>query len=72
MCIRDRSSGEATVPVTDGSDKYFIYLAAPILSQGDMMGSVIFITDAQDKTAGETECALAETAAVFLGRHMES
>ena len=31
------------------------------------MGCVLFITDAADKTAGETERALAETAASFWG-----
>ena len=61
-----------SVAVIDGNEKYFAYLAAPILSQGDMMGSVLFISDSADKTAGETERALAETAAAFLGRHMET
>lgn len=65
-------SAESPVAVTEGNDKYTVYLAAPILSQGDMMGSVLFISDTVDKTAGETERALAETAATFLGRHMEN
>lgn len=75
--LEDRSiyrdtSGEGAVAVTEGNEKYTVYLAAPILSQGDMLGSVLFITDAPGKTAGETEYALAETAATFLGRHMEN
>ena len=64
--------GDEGVSVTEGNEKYRVYLAAPILSQGDVMGCVLFITDAADKTAGETERALAETAASFLGRHMEN
>ena len=63
---------ERPVAVTEGNDKYTVYLAAPILSQGDMMGSVLFISDTAGKAAGETERALAETAATFLGRHMEN
>ena len=68
---QSREGGEG-VSVTEGNEKYHVYLAAPILSQGDVMGCVLFITDAADKTAGETERALAETAASFLGRHMEN
>ena len=68
---QSREGGEG-VSVTEGNEKYRVYLAAPILSQGDVMGCVLFITDAADKTAGETERALAETAASFLGRHMEN
>ena len=64
--------GDEGVSVIEGNEKYRVYLAAPILSQGDVMGCVLFITDAADKTAGETERALAETAASFLGRHMEN
>ena len=64
--------GEASVPVAEGSEKYTVYLAAPILSRGDMMGSVLFLSDSTEKSAGETERVLAETAALFLGRHMEN
>lgn len=66
--------GSEDVPVSaaEGNEKYTVYLAAPILSQGDVMGSVLFITDTAGQAAGETERALAETAAIFLGRHMEN
>ena len=65
-------SDAAPISAAEGNDKYTVYLAAPILSQGDVMGSVLFITDTASQTAGETERALAETAAIFLGRHMEN
>lgn len=66
--------GSEDIPVSaaEGNEKYTVYLAAPILSQGDVMGSVLFITDTAGQAAGETERALAETAAIFLGRHMEN
>ena len=72
--MEDRGVYEADgefVAVTEGSDKYAVYLAAPILSQGDMMGAVLLITDKPDKRADAIERALAETASAFLGRHME-
>ena len=65
-------SDAAPISAAEWNDKYTVYLAAPILSQGDVMGSVLFITDTASQTAGETERALAETAAIFLGRHMEN
>ena len=65
-------SEDAPVSAAAGNEKYTVYLAAPILSQGDVMGSVLFITDTAGQAAGETERALAETAAIFLGRHMEN
>ena len=72
--MEDRGVYEADgefVAVTEGSDKYAVYLAVPILSQGDMMGAVLLITDKPDKRADAIERALAETASAFLGRHME-
>lgn len=58
-------------PACEGAPDYTAALAAPILCQGDVLGLVLFLTD-RGITAGETEIKLAETAAAFLGRHMES
>ena len=63
--------GDTVVAATDSSEKYHVYLAAPILSQGDLMGSVLFISDHTDQQANETEKVLAETTATFIGRHLE-
>ena len=65
-----RSEGVPTVPVTDGSDKYTVAVAAPILCGGDVLGLVLFLTG-EGQTGGETEHKLAQTVAAFLGRHME-
>ena len=46
-------------------------LAAPILSEGDLLGLVLFIGDGQS-ASGDAEYKLAQTIAAFLGRHMES
>ena len=66
-----RQENEKPLPVIEGSDQYHVCLAAPILSQGDVMGSVLLVTDQENRMTGEIERALAETAASFLGRHME-
>ncbi|MBO2527011.1 MAG: stage V sporulation protein T [Clostridiales bacterium] len=63
-------SRPATAACTD-APAYTVALLAPILCQGDVLGSVLFLTDS-DCPAGETECKLAQTVATFLGKNMES
>ena len=59
-------------PVCDSSDKLTTAVAAPILSEGDVLGLVLFVSTEGDALTGETEYKLAQTIAAFLGRHMES
>lgn len=66
-----RGAGEKAVHVSDATDKYRITVASPITSDGDIMGSVLFVTDS-DATAGEVEVKLAQTVSGFLGKQMES
>ncbi|MFC7394734.1 stage V sporulation protein T [Scopulibacillus cellulosilyticus] len=47
------------------------YVISPIISGGDPIGAVMLIAK-EDKTLGEVELKLAETAAGFLARQMES
>jgi stage V sporulation protein T len=60
------------LPVCEDSDKYFVCAAAPILSEGDVLGSVLFVSTDAEKRTGEIEYKLLQTIAGFLGRHMES
>ncbi|MCH5185650.1 MAG: stage V sporulation protein T [Oscillospiraceae bacterium] len=57
--------------VADGVDKYFAGVIVPIISEGDSIGSVIFVSQDNDRM-GEVENKLAQSAAGFLGKHMES
>ena len=59
------------IPVSDSSDRLSVAVAAPILSEGDLLGLVLFISDSPT-AAGDAEYKLAQTVAAFLGRHMES
>jgi len=66
-------SGESCIFLSEDSDKYCAGVAAPILCEGDVLGLVLFVTDADaEKHPGETEFKLAQTIAAFLGKHMES
>ena len=65
-------SGDALIRASDGSDKYYLGAAAPILSQGDLMGCVMLLLGEGDSPLQEADQGLARTAAGFLGRQMES
>jgi len=56
--------------IADGIDKYNAGVVVPIVSEGDTIGSVIFVMN-DGEQMGEVESKLAESAAGFLGRHME-
>ena len=65
-------SGESMIRASEGTDKYHLGVAAPILSQGDLMGCVMLLLQDQDKPLSESDQLLAQTAAGFLGKQMES
>lgn len=70
--IYQRAADGRAVPVADGGEKLFTAVAAPILAEGDLLGLVLFIAGDADTLTGDAEYKLAQTAAAFLGRHMES
>ena len=64
--------GEKPIRASEGSDKYHLGVAAPILSQGDLMGCVMLLLQENDKPLPEADQKLAQTVAGFLGKQMES
>ena len=67
-----RESGAPALPVVGGEGPWSVAVAAPVLSEGDLMGCVLFAQLKDSRPASEVEYKLAETAAGFLGRQMES
>lgn len=63
--------GETQIFVSDGVEKYHLGAAAPILSQGDLMGCVMILLDGSGEPLQESEQALLKTTASFLGKQME-
>jgi len=53
----------------DVAESYKHELITPIISEGDVLGAIIFLSG--DKKMGEVEGKLAQTAAGFLGKQME-
>ena len=66
------ASGDSRVKATDSSDKYHLGVAAPILSQGDLMGCVMLLLGENDAPLMEADQKLVQTVAGFLGKQMES
>ena len=64
--------GQARLHPSDASERYFLGVAAPILSEGDLMGAVMLLLDEQDAPLTEAEQKLVQTVAGFLGRQMEN
>ncbi len=68
--IYQYAGGAQQVMLSDANGKFAVSVAAPILSGGDVLGLVAFLS-AQRQVPGETEYKLAQTVAAFLGKHME-
>ena len=72
--FKSKENNEIAIPVTEGEGKERIYnsqIIYPIVSDGDVIGSVILIAKDATKTMGDAEYKVAGTAASFLGNHLE-
>lgn len=69
--IYRHENGGSSLPVTAADEKYCLSVAAPVISEGDVMGCVLFVTPRGSAPGGEVEWKLAQTAASFLGKQME-
>ena len=66
------TSGDTLIRASEGSDKYHLGVAAPILCQGDLMGAVLLLLGEDQTPLPESDQKLAQTVAGFLGKQMES
>ena len=59
--------------IIDGNEKIFMSVCMPILSEGDIIGSVISVLpEDENHSPDETEIKLIQTAAAFLSKQLES
>lgn len=65
-------AGSTNVPVGLRDEKFRLSAAAPILSEGDVMGCIAFVSPIEGPPATELEYKLVQTVAGFLGRQFES
>jgi len=66
------TQGEVPLRAAEGADKYHLGVAAPILSQGDLMGCVMLLIPEDGAPLMESDQKLAQTVAGFLGKQMEN
>ncbi|NLP46768.1 MAG: stage V sporulation protein T [Epulopiscium sp.] len=61
------------IPILEGDteEEYSAQVINPIISEGDAIGAVIFLTKDPQIHMGEVESKLAQSAAGFLGKQME-
>lgn len=64
------SSNGDRIKIVDDNDKFKAGVVAPIVHDGDPVGTVIFIAE-PEQNMNEVEQKLAETAAGFLGKALE-
>ena len=66
------TAGENRIAAAEGTDKYHLGVATPILCQGDLLGCVMLLLNEGDAPLQEADQRLAQTVAGFLGKQMES
>ena len=72
-CITGKENNEIAIPITQNEGRERIYnsqVIYPIISDGDVIGSVILLAKDQSKKMGEVEDKIAQSAAGFLGNHL--
>ena len=65
-------AGDPPIRASELVEKYHLGAAAPILSQGDLMGCVMLLLSEGDQPLQGSEQGLVQTVAGFLGKQMES
>lgn len=65
-------AGGRKVPITDGEEAPTAAVAVPIITEGDVLGCVVFLERPDGVRVTEVEQKLANTVAGFLGKQMES
>ncbi|MEA4966461.1 MAG: stage V sporulation T C-terminal domain-containing protein [Oscillospiraceae bacterium] len=64
--------GSAKYRASEASEQYFLGVASPILADGDILGCVMILMDETGQPIDEADQKVAQIAAGFLGRQMES
>ena len=64
--------GQTKIFAADGTEKYFLGAAAPVLCQGDLMGCVLLLMEEGTEQMQDSEQRLVQTMAEFLGKQMEN
>ena len=72
--FKSKENNEIAIPVTQNEGRERIYnsqVIYPIISDGDVIGSVILMAKEPTKQMDESDNKVAQSAAGFLGNHLE-
>ena len=72
--FKSKENNEISIPITQNEGRERIYnsqVIYPIITDGDVVGSVILLSKEPNKKMGEVEDKVAQSAAGFLGTHLE-
>lgn len=72
--FKSKENDEIAIPITENEGRERIYnsqVIYPIISDGDVIGSVILLSKEPNQKMGEVEYKVAQSAAGFLGNHLE-
>lgn len=69
--LYQKEPGDKKIEAVDGTENVWLSIAVPIISEGDVMGCVMFLAADDDTRFGEVELKLAATVSRFLGKQME-
>jgi len=64
-------SAKVSIVNDEPGEKYTSQVITPIVSEGDPIGAVIVLSTDPNAKMGDVETKLAQSAATFLGKHME-
>ena len=72
--FKSKENNEIAIPITQNEGRERIYnsqVIYPIISDGDVVGTVILLSKEPNKKMGDIEDKVAQSAAGFLGTHLE-
>ena len=72
--FKSKENNEIAIPITQNEGRERIYngqVIYPIISDGDVVGSVILLSKEPNQKMGDVEDKIAQSAAGFLGTHLE-
>ena len=72
--FKSKENNEISIPITLNEGRERIYnsqVIYPIITDGDVVGSVILLAKEPNKKMGDVEDKVAQSAAGFLGTHLE-
>lgn len=72
ITITSKSKNSENVKLSSESDKYFCHIVIPVISEGDVIGTVAVFSANEEEKITETEDKLAITAATVLGKIFEN